>query len=120
MGGEYLPLLSNARFSAFERLGECRDGVESGGGEGGVGEEGAGGCHVVFAPLEVAAWLFGERVVLGYGFTCRPICNKGILHDGNTEWLENLEETHSASSKHSAAKALDHCLSPLLETVAAE
>ena len=84
-GGEYLPLLSNARFSAFERLGECRDGVESGGGEGGVGEEGAGGCHVVFAPLEVAAWFFGERVVLGYGFTCRPICNKGILRDGNTE-----------------------------------
>ena len=89
---EYLPLLSNARFSAFERLGECRDGVESGGGEGGVSEEGTGGCHVVFAPLEVAAWFFGERVVLGYGFTCRPICNEGILRDGNTELLETWKK----------------------------
>lgn len=67
--GVYLPLLSNARLAAFERSGECGDGVESGSGEGGVGEEGAVGCHVVFAPLEVAAWFFGEREVLGYRFT---------------------------------------------------
>ena len=65
----YLPLLSNARFSAFERSGECGEGVESGGGEGGIGEEGAVGCHVVFAPLEVASWFFGEKEVLGYRFT---------------------------------------------------
>lgn len=66
-GGD-LPLLSNARLAAFERLGECGDGVESGGREGGIGEEGAVGCHVVFAPLEVAAWFFGEKEVLGYRF----------------------------------------------------
>ncbi len=65
----YLPLLSNARFLAFERSGECGDGVESGGGEGGIGEEGTVGCHVVFAPLEAASWFFGEKEVLGYRFT---------------------------------------------------
>ena len=58
-------MLSDARFLGFERLGECGDGVESGGGEGWVGEEGTGSCHVVFAPLEVASWFFWWKEMLG-------------------------------------------------------
>ena len=65
-GVDYLPLLSDAGFLGFERLGERGDSVESGGVERGVSEEGASGCHVVFAPLEVASRFCGEREVLGY------------------------------------------------------
>ena len=68
-GGGYLPLLSDARFLGFERLGECGDSIKGGCGEGGVGEEGAVGCHVVLAPLEMASWFWGRREVLGYRFT---------------------------------------------------
>ena len=48
------------------------------------------------------------------------IYNNGILVDGDAEWLKHLEETHLASLKRSEATALDHYLSQLLETVAAE
>ena len=48
------------------------------------------------------------------------MCNNGIIVDGDTEWLENLEETHLASLKRSEATALDHYLSQLLGTVATE
>ena len=119
MRGGNLPLLSNARFSAFERLGECWDGVESGSGEGGISEEGAGGCHVVFAPLEVASWFFWE--VLGYRNTESGFHGGNFsCIDGDAEGLENRRTTHLASSKRSEAKALDHYLSQLLETIATE
>lgn len=54
--GDYSPLLSDARFLGFQRLGECGDGIENRSGERGVSEEGAGGRHVIFAPLKVASW----------------------------------------------------------------
>ena len=46
------------------------------------------------------------------------ICKDEIVLHGDTKWLEDLEETHLTSLKRSEVKALDHCLSQLLETVA--